>query len=34
MVDRTVKLLGYQSLLNALTSAQGRYTIEFSHYED
>ena len=27
------ELLGYQSRLNALTSGQGRYTIEFSHYE-
>ena len=27
------ELLGYQSRLNALTSAQGRYIIEFSHYE-
>jgi elongation factor G len=28
------ELLGYQSRLNAPTSAQGRYTIELSHYED
>ena len=27
------ELLGYQSRLNALTSGQGRYTIDFSHYE-
>jgi elongation factor G len=27
------ELLGYQSRLNALTSGQGRYTVEFSHYE-
>ena len=27
------ELLGYQSRLNALTSGQGRYTLEFSHYE-
>jgi len=27
------ELLGYQSRLNALTSAQGRYLIDFSHYE-
>jgi elongation factor G len=27
------ELLDYQSRLNALTSGQGRYTIEFSHYE-
>jgi elongation factor G len=27
------ELLGYQSKLNALTSGQGRYTIDFSHYE-
>jgi len=27
------ELLGYQSRLNALTSGQGRYTINFSHYE-
>ena len=27
------ELLGYQSRLNALTSGQGRFLIEFSHYE-
>jgi elongation factor G len=27
------ELLGYQSRLNALTSAQGRYLVDFSHYE-
>jgi len=27
------ELLGYQSRLNALTSGQGRYTIDFSHYD-
>jgi len=27
------ELLGYQSRLNALTSGQGRYLVEFSHYE-
>lgn len=27
------ELLGYQSRLNALTSGQGRYVIEFSHYD-
>lgn len=27
------ELSGYQSRLNALTSGQGRYTIELSHYE-
>ncbi|MBT2325680.1 elongation factor G [Variovorax paradoxus] len=27
------ELTGYQSRLNALTSGQGRYTIELSHYE-
>ncbi len=27
------ELLGYQSRLNALTSGQGRYTVDFSHYE-
>jgi elongation factor G len=27
------ELLGYQTRLNALTSGQGRYLIEFSHYE-
>ncbi|NUZ07344.1 elongation factor G [Piscinibacter koreensis] len=27
------ELLGYQSRLNALTSGQGRYMIDFSHYE-
>jgi elongation factor G len=27
------ELLEYQSRLNALTSGQGRYTLEFSHYE-
>ncbi|MFL6664139.1 MAG: elongation factor G, partial [Rhizobacter sp.] len=27
------ELLGYQSRLNALTSGQGRYVIDFSHYE-
>jgi elongation factor G len=27
------ELAGYQSRLNALTSGQGRYTIELSHYE-
>jgi elongation factor G len=27
------ELAGYQSRLNSLTSGQGRYTIEFSHYE-
>ena len=27
------ELLDYQSRLNALTSGQGRYTVEFSHYE-
>jgi elongation factor G len=27
------ELLGYQSRLNALTSGQGRFTIDFSHYE-
>ncbi|WP_418320905.1 elongation factor G [Piscinibacter sakaiensis] len=27
------ELTSYQSRLNALTSGQGRYTIEFSHYE-
>jgi len=27
------ELAGYQSRLNAMTSGQGRYTIEFSHYE-
>jgi elongation factor G len=27
------ELLDYQSRLNALTAGQGRYTIEFSHYE-
>jgi elongation factor G len=28
------ELRGYQSRLNAPTSAQGRYTIELSHHED
>lgn len=28
------ELLGYRSRLNALTSGQGRYMIEFSHHED
>ncbi|MFZ5543270.1 MAG: elongation factor G [Pseudomonadota bacterium] len=27
------ELSGYQSRLNAMTSGQGRYTIEFSHYD-
>jgi elongation factor G len=27
------ELLGYQSRLNALTSGQGRYAIDFSHYD-
>ena len=27
------ELASYQSRLNALTGGQGRYTIEFSHYE-
>ena len=27
------ELSGYQSRLNALTSGQGRYTMELSHYE-
>jgi len=27
------ELAGYQSRLNAMTSGQGRYTIELSHYE-
>jgi elongation factor G len=27
------ELTGYQSRLNAMTSGQGRYTIELSHYE-
>ena len=27
------ELAGYQSRLNALTGGQGRYTLEFSHYE-
>ena len=27
------ELAGYQSRLNALTSGQGRYTLELSHYE-
>ena len=27
------ELSGYQSRLNAMTSGQGRYTIELSHYE-
>jgi elongation factor G len=27
------ELLGYQTRLNALTSGQGRYTVDFSHYE-
>ena len=27
------ELLDYQSRLNALTAGQGRYTVEFSHYE-
>ncbi|MGH6626717.1 MAG: elongation factor G, partial [Burkholderiaceae bacterium] len=27
------ELAGYQSRLNAMTGGQGRYTIEFSHYE-
>jgi elongation factor G len=27
------ELLGYQSRLNALTSGQGRYVIDFAHYE-
>jgi elongation factor G len=27
------ELLGYQNRLNALTSGQGRYQVEFSHYE-
>ena len=27
------ELANYQSRLNALTGGQGRYTIEFSHYE-
>ena len=27
------ELASYQSRLNAMTSGQGRYTIELSHYE-
>jgi len=27
------ELAGYQSRLNAMTSGQGRYTLDFSHYE-
>ena len=27
------ELAGYQGRLNALTSGQGRYTIEHAHYE-
>jgi elongation factor G len=27
------ELASYQSRLNALTGGQGRYTIEFSHYQ-
>ena len=27
------ELSGYQSRLNAMTSGQGRYAIELSHYE-
>jgi elongation factor G len=27
------ELSGYQNRLNAMTSGQGRYTIELSHYE-
>jgi elongation factor G len=27
------ELSGYQSRLNAMTSGQGRYTIDFSHYD-
>ena len=27
------ELSGYQSRLNAMTSGQGRYTLELSHYE-
>jgi elongation factor G len=27
------ELTGYQSRLNALTSGQGRYSVELSHYE-
>jgi elongation factor G len=27
------ELAGYQSRLNAMTSGQGRYTLELSHYD-